>query len=372
MIPRHLRAATSPVGVLFSALFVLCAGGVVRGEDTGEEAGVARWRDAAELARHLDEACTAVEEACGTRFRFRPTVRVSSQATIESVLRGQRSGERGMLETAPVETRPFIAYYDPIERVVHVDPEAVAAVARSREDPHLLDEDVLRVILVHEATHALDFQRFPVRWVLACCSASDERLAIQAVLEGHAQMVAGDVASTWGIQDAFAHVTRLYTGTNATGDAGEEVFDQDAAFSYLQGESFLRIVRKAAGREGVEALLRDPPCQTCIVDRPALWLYPERRALEPDLPAILEVFLPLARRPGWEVPKWRLLGRANPVHPGDEEGAAPPATSAPGAGDPATAYIDNHGLYGGSPDGNRYVNVFLALCASDADAARYV
>ena len=76
---------------------------------------------------------------------------------------------------------------------------------------------------------------------------------------------------------------------------------------------------------------------------------------------MLEVFRPLVPAPTWEVAKWRVLGPAVPPQ-ADEGGEPPPAPE---------SYLDNHGLYAGTPDGNRYFNVFLAYCRSEADAARF-
>lgn len=328
----------------------------------GEESGPARWGDEAALRRHLDTACDAVEEVSGTLFGTRPAISVSTAEDITRILRMRLGGEMGMLESTPDENRLYLAYYDPIAHRIHILPRAIEQVAAYFAAPDLLDEGVLRAILVHEATHALDFQRFPVRWTLACCAASDERLATEAALEGHAQFVTEEVCRRWGLETAFQRLTQLYTGAMVQSGAPQYVgFDQEAAFAYLQGLDFVRTIHALRGRPGVDAMLRDPPYETRVIDRPVLWLQPELRGRETDLQAVLEVFRPLVPARGWEVAKWRVLGP--PAPPPIEGGDQPP---------PATeSYLDNHGLYAGTPDGNRYFNVFLAYCRSETDAERF-
>ncbi len=347
--------------LLLLSAFLVCLAGPRAAADAAE--APAAWRDAAGLARMLSDACDAVEQVSGARFRRRPDVRISTQADVEQLLAAQTEGQRGMLETTPDRSRAFLAYYDPPRLEVHVLPDQIAAVAAALGAPELLDEDVLRVVLVHEATHALDFQRFAEQWVLACCSASDERLATEAALEGHAQLVAEEVARRWGIERAFETLTRLYSGAYAPPgtERGSPGFDQEAAFTYLQGAAFMRAVADAKGPEGVATALEDPPCETRVVDRPALWLDPALRDGEPDLQAVLEVFRPLSTRPGWAVSKWRMLGPAPALLGGE---------TAPD-GKPLVPYVDDHGLYAGSADGNRYLNVFLATWANEADAQRF-
>ncbi len=322
-----------------------------------ETDGLAPWRDIDLLRRRLDEACTAVEAVCGARFQHRPGVRISVQSEVEAILRARDHTEQGLFEQMPDDSRTFLAYYDPIGRNVHILPAELGRVATALKAPEILTEDVLRIILVHEATHALDFQRFPVKWTLSCCARSDERLAIEAVLEGHAQLVSEEVARAWGIETGFQKLTRLYTGAYA----GGEDFDQEAAFTYLQGHAFVRSILGARGRRGVEAVLRDPPCETRIVDRPLLWLDPARRGEEPDLQATLEVFRPLVTDPTWEVAKWRLLGTS-----------VEQLTQAHAMGaEPFEGYVDNHGLYAGSPAGDRYLNVFIASWSTPEEAGRF-
>lgn len=329
----------------------------------GEDEGTAPWRDPSVLARHLDAACSAVEAVCEHGFYSRPGIRVSTQEELHAVLRGGEGSQAGMLESSPDESRSFIAYYDPLGKEVHILPEAMAKVAGELGVPGLLEEDVLRVILVHEATHALDFERFETQWMLACCADSDERLAHEAVLEGHAQMVSEEVAKRWDITPAFQRLTKLYTGALER-ENGEEAegLDQEAAFSYIQGHAFIRAIQAARGREGVNAVLKDPPFETRVIDRPILWLEPARRVEEVDLQALLDVFLPLVPAPDWEVSKWRVLGPGVPLLP-----------QAPGETEESVeSYVDNHGLYAGTPGGNRYFNVFVAYCRSERHAERFL
>jgi hypothetical protein len=343
------------------SLFLL-VGAVFAPDALADDGDRTVWEDHATLRRFLDAACDAVEQACEAPFTQRPSVRISTQQEVDAILSRQLVGEEGMGET-PSENRNFIAYYEPKTFTIHVLPAGLQSLSETFGLPQILGEDVLRIVLVHEATHALDFQRFPMQWTLACCGGPDERLAIEAVLEGHAQLVAEQIARRWEVEEAFQALTCLYTGGCPT-DEGEEVaFDQEAAFTYLQGHAFMRTVFTHGGREAVDAVLLNPPAVSSVIDRPMLWLDPTLRGQEHDLQALLEVFRPLVRASDWSVSKWRVLGPAGGVL---IEGTAPGAPAA------MEGYVDNHSLYAGAPDGNRYLNVFIAKCPSETAAARLV
>jgi hypothetical protein len=269
------------------------------------------WRDAALLERRLAETLPLVEEVCGTKFVKPPTVRVSRAAEVEEILRREvrpQLAATGQLEQldefARAASRMLLAKFEPETRVIHVIPATAQTIAAALSLPALQGEDVLRVILAHEATHALDFERFPLVEATHAQASSEALQALNAVIEGHAQFAARRVAQRLGIAAAFDDYTRAILALPPGLDAATRLFleAQNAVvgFAYLQGHRFVEAVHAARGDEGVREAFRRPPTRLREVERPAEWLDPGARRKGPDLTLGLEPFrglVPEAR--GW-------------------------------------------------------------------------
>ena len=282
----------------------------------GEEAA-GPWRDQRVLEARFAEAIEIVEEICGATFERRPTVRLSDAQTIAPILERElaelpaavvdRLSKRAMIRRL---ADALCAKYVFDEHAVHVLPEKVAA-ERSRAPSKVpLGEDHMRVLLVHEATHALDAERFQTRARFRDVASADALHALGAVLEGHAQWVAREAANRWKIPDAFDRLTSaivdLPEGLDEDARREAEVVVALTAFPYVQGLSFMTAVGDARGRAGLDAVLRDPPTSTRVIEDPARWLAPDDGAVEPDVKALLAVFRTLTVEPPWKVQERRV------------------------------------------------------------------
>lgn len=268
------------------------------------------WRDDAELAAWLDAACTAVEADTGESFKSRPTVRVSDRGTIRMVLLEelQEFDPRAISpeeaeEAANMLSGALMAKYAPDTNVVHVQADAVHLVGRMQPSRGKLTADHMRVLLVHEATHALDFSVHDLHARMKACTTAGELQAIGAVSEGHAQFVAWRVAKTWGLEAAFDRVTYGITGEPE--DAPEAMRVALAAvlaafrFPYEQGLSFFHAVFAAQGREGVRAALAQPPSNPAWIEQPERWLDPSKRGNAIDLAAVIKTTAGLFAAEPW-------------------------------------------------------------------------
>jgi hypothetical protein len=296
------------------SLLVLATWG--RAARPGEEATA--WRDPTVLSKRLAEACDAVEKATGKKFAKRPTVRVSTADEVATVLRGELAlsmqamgASEGLEEVASSLASAMLAKYEPATGVVHVLPAAVESMASYLKEPGLRAEDTLRVVLAHEATHALDFALYAWEAMRDTRATSESQKGLNAVCEGHAQLVAEEVADAWGLAPSFVAFTRAITTAPPVSSPALRqtmaAFVAEVTFAYVQGHAFLKAVRAARGLEGVEQALKDPPTGTRAVEHPALWLDPSSAAKEPDLPGVVEALAPLLADPVWSTRSDRVL-----------------------------------------------------------------
>lgn len=268
------------------------------------------WTDPVVLERRFAEAIDAVEAACGAKFRVRPTWVLSSRATLRKVLEDELApilrnlGEGDELEAiASGAADALVAKYEPGAHRVHVLDGGAARLARSLGGGPP-DEAELRVVLAHEVTHALDFERFDLRAGQLALRTPEALKVLGALVEGHAQLVAEQVAATWGIPEAFTRFTASITAMPPIDDERlrrvAEALVAEAAFGYVQGHAFLKAVLAARGREGVEAVMRAPPASARSIERPAEWLAGGPASPAPDLDAVLARLKPLVGDAGWQ------------------------------------------------------------------------
>jgi hypothetical protein len=117
-----------------------------------------------------------------------------------------------------------------------------------------------------------------------------------ALVEGHAQLVAEQVAATWGIPEAFTRFTASITAISIEDEAPaprREGARRQAAFGYVQGTRS-RKASRARGREGVRGGGGGGAWRIGAVDRAAGRVARRRTGLAaPDLDAVLARLKPL-------------------------------------------------------------------------------
>ena len=312
---RRMRGRIPVAGL--AVLLALAAPRALRPAAAGEpEKPLSPWRDPALIERRLAEACEAVESVCGAKFEKRPTVRVSTGDEVKAVLERELKpvlAAMGMADQLP-SVLDFYAVsvlgkYEPGAHVIHVLPGNAEKLAKALGDPPPSDDE-LRVVLAHEATHALDFTLYPLVEMEGKRSTVDGQKALAAVVEGHAQWVAEQAAARWGIESAFQRFTKSITALPPLDDPNvrrvAESLVAEAGFAYVQGHAFVKAVAAARGRDGVEQLLKEPPAGTLVVEHPEKYLAAAAGSPS-DLEGVLDAMRPLVGDPVWKVTTTRML-----------------------------------------------------------------
>jgi hypothetical protein len=263
------------------------------------------FADQATLERDLAPACDMVEAITGLKYETRPTVRVSDPASVAKILvhefqalPDEMLGGVTREQLAHGVARYLMAKYDPATHVIHVLPSAVDLVRKAQKDLPPLGEEHLRVLLAHEATHAMDFETYPIMALRARRRGVDGQQALNAVVEGHAQYVAEEAARRWKLTPAFDRITQAIAGTDDPSASGTEQALRNAMlsqirFAYVQGHNFFTAVAKARGAAGVVEALRHPPTGSRQIEHPDLWLHPAAQRPQPDVKTLVDAFRPV-------------------------------------------------------------------------------
>lgn len=260
------------------------------------------------LARIASDFAPAVRERLGVKLE-RVRVRLGTRAEIEDVLAAENEPILARLDApgrAADSARAFaralapalLAKYAVAQDEVLVQAETFSSTAALTGLPALTGEPALRAVVLHELVHAADDERHDLARLFVDCRTADAVRAASAVLEGHAQLVARELAPRLGCAEGFATFSRAITApphAMAEASEGEKVLQRGPAdfftFVYTEGETFLAAIRQEGGDESVQRAFRSPPPDTLVISHPSWFLHPEQRPhLVFDLDRVLDSF----------------------------------------------------------------------------------
>ena len=209
----------------------------------------------------IEELAPWIEASEGRAFADLPAVDVASQAFVaEQVLLSSRlaAGPGGEV---PATTRDALvaqievslALYVPHTRRIYLLKEPLEDLIREAVADTPIALEVIRCVLVHELTHALQHQYLP--------GYSEVEAAGRALIEGHAERVEADYlrqlpAST---QASVAQLVGLNSYAWGPPPEGE----LEALYAY--GHGAVAALDTAAGREAVWAAMAEPPAEMSLV-----------------------------------------------------------------------------------------------------------
>ncbi len=225
------------------------------------------WTDEHFLQCQWAWACGAVEWACGTRFGEAPVLRACSSREYD------RARVAGRLPARPATTTEAldeagspkrsprtwfeIGFCDENTGRVFVHPAGLQDCTDTHPDKLAPSVNVLRLILVHEATHALDFQRYPELF------RGGSRHSL--LLEGHAWQVTEAVTRAYGWGEDYKDMVRLVLRVSCDIGEGDSTADaiwqaaEEPRESYDLGRSLFLAAEGHGGRPVIEDLLKNVP-----------------------------------------------------------------------------------------------------------------
>jgi len=239
-----------------------------------------KWSDARWLNDRMEETAPVVTSATGLGFVDVPSVKPSTADEVAGFLREDMDAAFHVLGATDDAAKAkmsrdlaaqLVAAYDPKANVIHVLPVNAVAAAKAAGDDSLLEENVLRLVLVRMGVVAVDRQVIP-EWKAALDNAKtiDAVQCAGAVFEGYAQYTTRRIADNWAVHDGFPAdafdklvtlQTTSPTGSNALADAG--------AFALEQGYAFMKAT---ARKRSFKKILREPPTDRNLIFHPDEYL----------------------------------------------------------------------------------------------------
>jgi hypothetical protein len=142
---------------------------------------------------------------------------------------------------------------------------------------------------IHEATHALQDQHYDLDALDAATTSTDAYLALQALIEGHAECV---MAEAMG-DAADALIYDADTGPQTEDGRAPTSMDILHAFEYGVGLRFVHWLKAGGGYRAVDEAFRNPPVSTEQVLHPEKYLHEQPDKIELNMQALQ------AAMPGW-------------------------------------------------------------------------
>jgi len=207
----------------------------------------------------------AVARAEGAAFA--EVVAAENQLIYDRVFAASPEAVRRRLAQSSAAAAPFavLGKYGIQTDTLYMSPEPLKAAAAQMKGDRLAD--VVKVIMAHELTHALQDQHTPFEGLLAEVRDQDHLHAASGSWEGFATWVEQQVAAELGLSDVFWAMTRVQ-GWGPDGLENPMAFDVWA--SYGQGRRFVEH-HHAQGVDHLWTVLASPPSDTAMLFRPATW-----------------------------------------------------------------------------------------------------
>lgn len=159
---------------------------------------------------------------------------------------------------------------------------------------------ILKTLVAHELTHALQAQYVDLIRLYAGSRSDDALAAVTAVIEGQAMLVQQEVAKALGWADAESQYTRIFTGQTADfPDPAHLGAKARQEFTYIEGKRFAQWHYEQGKAARLWEVLAKPPPLTAMIARPEK--YASVAPPRPDLAPVLKPLADLWQRRGWLV-----------------------------------------------------------------------
>lgn len=227
------------------------------------------------------EVAPVVEAVAGRRFGTYPDVVLANEAILARVVLRERAHMLSTVEGLSEEEAAakagemagqqlalgFEGKYGFVDDRLYVSVERVIDTLLRNRAPARLLRPVLRVIIAHELTHALQDQHTRMDDLLRRARTDDAVMAMNCTFEGHAVWVHEQVAERLGLEEAAA-LMRGLMGYEVSLDTpmGPELFY--SRYVYGTGRSFVAHHAADGGTEAVWAVLEAPPRTTGEIVHP--------------------------------------------------------------------------------------------------------
>jgi hypothetical protein len=228
-----------------------------------------------------------VEEAVGRKFKKPPVVKAAGRDVVSEALARDLLpqlkrlypglGEDRIALVSRLQAKAFVVCllgkYAFEDSIVYVMPGNIEPILKLTGVDMKHAESILKVIVAHELTHALQFEDEKVVETFSKIDNIERAQAFNAVMEGEAVYIQDVVGKKLGLDEALMEMTRIVSaGAYEFEDPALDVFNRmlSAHFEqiYIGGRKFVEYHVKKGGRDAFWKILIHPPASTSMIANP--------------------------------------------------------------------------------------------------------
>lgn len=238
----------------------------------------------AELEARVMDLVPLVEREAGRSFKQVPEVVLATPAQLGRVLMAEQvhllRSIRGLseedaraaaLEDPPEKPATFVGKYGFLDKRLYVLQEGIPVALASKGASMDLVDPVIDIVLAHELVHALQDQHTDLGIVVGERQTSDQIIAVNCTVEGHAVWVQEQVGHALGHTEAVDLVAEILGYTPDAHEIGlrPELFY--TSYVYGQGRSFIDHQTQLRGVDGIWTVLQNPPAASAMILAPSTY-----------------------------------------------------------------------------------------------------
>jgi hypothetical protein len=268
--------------------FLLLLAAPAEATSPGNRAEPVRWEPptevtATELGWMAREVAPVVEAVAGRKLTSMPEVVVATPRRIADVMYEEQldlllrvdglppeEAEQTARRTAAEVSSSFNGKYGFIDHKLYVSVEGVRRSMLLEGAPDWMLRPLLRLVIAHELTHALQDQHADLTTLVHQASSGDAIMAINCAVEGHAVWVHEQVGAQAGLDEAV-EVLRQMMGYDQPIRRRMDPGGFYHAYVYGLGRDFAAHHAEVGGNQRLWRMLAAPPVATSMIVSPETW-----------------------------------------------------------------------------------------------------
>lgn len=246
--------------------------------------------------RYIAELVPMVEEVAGRKFTTVPEVRLVKRRELVPVMAQEIAPQlRGLFGNDAIDVNSFarltakgsapavLGKYGVKDHILYLLPGNIDALERIVKISPMHREGLIKLIIAHELTHALEDQHVDLAGQIAKATTAEKVLALSATHEGYAVYVQDGVAEKLKANSTAREMARMLaialTPSAPTTFLGQNGSLQTFREVYLGGRDFIDWHVQKQGMDTAWQILANPPVKTRMILHPELY----GNAVEPGL-----------------------------------------------------------------------------------------
>lgn len=246
--------------------------------------------------RYVAELVPMIEEVAGRKFTTVPEVRLVKRRELVPVMAQEIAPQlRGLFGNDAIDVNSFarlsakgsapavLGKYGVKDHILYLLPGNIDALERVVKISPMHREGLIKLIIAHELTHALEDQHVDLAGQIAKATTAEKVLALSATHEGYAVYVQDGVAEKLKANSTAREMARMLaiaiTPSPPTTFLGQNGSLQTFREVYLGGRDFIDWHIQKQGMDTAWQILANPPVKTRMILHPELY----GNAVEPGL-----------------------------------------------------------------------------------------